>query len=113
MPIGITFDETMTGGFSLDVTDPEAGARLGNKAGTTLAMHATVTIPDLDAFTADSKHPGRLKGTIDFPPRRNRSRSQACRADDRAPVSILALIAGTPRPGRASHSRQPMTHNGP
>lgn len=68
MPIGITFDETMTGGFSLDVTDPEAGARLGNKAGTTLAMHATVTIPDLDAFTADSKHPGRLKGTIDFPP---------------------------------------------
>jgi hypothetical protein len=68
MPIGITFDETMTGDFALGPVDPEAGAAMGKKAGNQLAMHATVTIADLDAFIADPKHEGRLKGSIDFAP---------------------------------------------
>lgn len=68
MAIGITFDETMEGHFALNETDPEAGAEKGKAARTTLAMHATVTIPDLDAFIADQKHEGGLKGTIDFAP---------------------------------------------
>src|SRR5919106_1874192 len=36
------------------------------------------------------------------------STSQACRVDDRAPVSTLALMASTPRSGSVTHSRQPM-----
>jgi len=68
MPIGITFEETMTGGFSLEAKEPAAGAKAGADAGTKLAMHATVTVPDLDAFMADPKHLGQLNGTIDFAP---------------------------------------------
>lgn len=68
MPIGITFDETMAGAFALGSDDPEAGAAAGEAAGTELAMHATVSIPDLDAFIADPAHPGGLTGNIDFPP---------------------------------------------
>ena len=68
MPIGITFDETMAGAFALGPTDPESGAEAGRRAGSSLAMHATVSIPDLDAFIADPKHLGQLKGSIDFAP---------------------------------------------
>ena len=35
------------------------------------------------------------------------SMSKACSAEVRAPVSILALRAGRPRSGNASHSSQP------
>jgi len=68
MPIGITFDETMAGAFALGHTQPAAGAAAGRRSGDQLAMHATVTIPDLDAFIADPKHLGQLKGSIDFTP---------------------------------------------
>lgn len=61
---GITFSETMKGGFSLGATDPETGAR----AETELAMHATVTVRDLDRFLSDPQHNGTLIGHIDFPP---------------------------------------------
>lgn len=64
MAIGITFDETMSGGFSLDIEDPREGARRGRD--TRLSMHATVTVPDLDAFLADPDHAGGLTGTIDY-----------------------------------------------
>lgn len=67
-PIGFTFDETMSGGFALGEADPEAGRSRGELDGTELAMHATVTIEDLDAFIADSRHLGGLAGTLDFPP---------------------------------------------
>ena len=40
-------------------------------------------------------------------PRRSSSMSKAWREELRAPVSILALIHGTPMPGRLTHSRQP------
>ena len=68
MPIGITFNETMAGAFALSRPGPEAGAQAGRRAGSSLAMHATVSIPDLDAFIADPKHLGKLKGSIDFAP---------------------------------------------
>jgi hypothetical protein len=67
-PLGLSFRETMAGGFALGVTDPEAGRRQGERTGTELAMHATVSIRDLDRFLADPKHTGALSGTIDFPP---------------------------------------------
>lgn len=66
--IGITFKETMAGPFMLGVHEPEAGAAAGKEAGQDLAMHAAVTIDDLDAFVADPQHLGGLAGTIDFAP---------------------------------------------
>jgi hypothetical protein len=66
--VGISFRETMAGGFALGATDPEAGRRQGERAGTELAMHATVSIADLDRFLEDPAHAGSLSGTIDFPP---------------------------------------------
>ena len=61
---GITFSETMKGGFSLGAADPREGA----KSGTELAMHATVTVRDLDRFVEDPDHNGTLIGRIDFAP---------------------------------------------
>lgn len=68
MAVGITFNETMAGAFALGVSDPEVRADKGRKDRTELAVHANVTIPDLDAFIVDSAHAGELKGTIEFPP---------------------------------------------
>ena len=68
MPAGITFKETMTGGFALGATEPADGAARGQRAGTQLALHGVVTIDDLDAFLADPQHGGRLAGTVDFQP---------------------------------------------
>ena len=61
---GITFRETMAGGFTLGATDPEVGAKGPDE----LAMHATIHIHDIDAFIADPQHKARLTGTIDFAP---------------------------------------------
>jgi hypothetical protein len=66
--LGITFRETMTGGFSLGETDPAEGQRRGKDAGTTLALHAAVDIPDVNRFRAEPAHAGRLTGHIDFRP---------------------------------------------
>ena len=66
--LGLTFDETMQGGFALGLTDPEQGRQQGAAQGTTLAMHATVHISDLDRFLNVPDHPGGLTRTIDFPP---------------------------------------------
>jgi predicted acylesterase/phospholipase RssA len=66
--VELTFDETMQGGFALGPTDPEQGRQQGAAQGTTLAMHATVQIRDLDRFLNVPEHPGGLGGTIDFPP---------------------------------------------
>ena len=65
---GITFKETMTGGFALGQTETKAGRDAGNRAGTELAMHATVTIDDVERFVADPQHLGGLAGTIDYAP---------------------------------------------
>ncbi len=65
---GISFRETMAGGFALGETDPEAGARKGEAEGTELAMHASINIRDLDRFIANPAHAGEIIGSIDFPP---------------------------------------------
>src|SRR5882757_580454 len=65
---GVTFDETMEGWFALGATTPEAGASEGARTHTRLAMHARVTIDDVDRFIAVPEHPGGLIGTIDFQP---------------------------------------------
>lgn len=65
---GITFKETMAGGFSLSATDPAIGRDQGKFAGTELSMHASVAIDDMDKFIAEPEHPGHLSGTIDFKP---------------------------------------------
>jgi choline dehydrogenase-like flavoprotein len=66
--VGITFTETMTGNFALGETEPKAGEAAGKKAGTTLALHATIEIDDLDRFVADPSHSGHISGHIDFAP---------------------------------------------
>ena len=90
MAIGVTFKETMEGWFALGATDPEAGARKGRSEGTKLAMHASVTIDNIDRFTTDEKHPGKLSGTIDFPPFGDRSE---------APAGVFNLFSPSDEPG--------------
>ena len=63
--IGLTFDEVMSGGFSLGQTDTETGAAMG--ANNVLVMHGTVTVDDIDAFIADPGHLGRLDVVMDWP----------------------------------------------
>ena len=67
-PIGFTFDETMSGGFALGESDPQSGKDRGQLDGSELAMHATVSIENLDAFIADPNHLGGLTGRVDFTP---------------------------------------------
>ena len=63
---GVTFDETMEGWFALGALTAADGAAQGQRAGTRLAMHARVTIDDVDRFLSVPEHPGGLIGTIDF-----------------------------------------------
>ncbi len=65
---GITFSETMAGGFALGETETRAGKEKGERTGSELAMHATVIIDDLDRFVDDPDHTGSLEGSIDFTP---------------------------------------------
>lgn len=66
--LGITFRETMSGGFSLGETDPREGQRKGDAAGTKLSMHASINIRDIHGFTDDPEHAGEITGHIDFSP---------------------------------------------
>jgi hypothetical protein len=66
--LGLSFRETMTGGFALGASDPLAGAEAGERSHTMLAMHARVDIRDLHRFTTDPTHGGDLSGQIDFEP---------------------------------------------
>ncbi len=66
--LGITFRETMEGGFALDETDPRLGEKKGKREGYILSMHATVTIRDLKRFISDPAHTGEITGNIDFTP---------------------------------------------
>jgi hypothetical protein len=65
---GVKFDEVMKGFFALDETDPRVGAERGKERGHSLAMHATVTVRDVDGFLADPERRGSLAGAIDFTP---------------------------------------------
>jgi len=66
--LGVAFREKMAGGFLLGETDPQSGADRGHAGGDALAMHATITIDDLNDFLAVPEHPGGLQGTIDYLP---------------------------------------------
>ncbi|MBV9085061.1 MAG: hypothetical protein JOZ62_20475 [Acidobacteriaceae bacterium] len=66
--VGFTFKEKMSGGFSMSESDPQSGADTGQKNGSRLTMHATVNIPDLNAFFTDEQHAGTLTGDLDFAP---------------------------------------------
>lgn len=65
---GIRFSETMAGGMMHGERDYRRGEQKARVAGHILAMHARVSIDDLDAFISDPEHAGRLEGTIDYPP---------------------------------------------
>lgn len=67
-PAGISFRETMTGGFALGAVDPADGQARGDAAKTRLALHATITIDNLDRFIAEPQHAGNIAGSIDFAP---------------------------------------------
>jgi hypothetical protein len=65
---GLTFRETMAGGFSLGEADPGRGAEGGRRAGTQLELHATVAIADVQRFVADPSHAAALDGYVTFDP---------------------------------------------
>ncbi len=65
---GVSFRETMTGGFALGETDPRTGEEKGNAAGTKLAIHCEIDIKDAYDFIADPQHYAALRGHIDLPP---------------------------------------------
>ena len=66
--VGITFRETMSGGFALGETDPQTGERKGKDADTVLSMHSTIDIRDLNRFIADPDHTASMTGHINFAP---------------------------------------------
>ena len=65
---GVSFKETMTGGFSLGETDPHAGEKKGNAAGTNLSLHCDIDIHDVYRFMEDPQHFTPITARIDFPP---------------------------------------------
>jgi hypothetical protein len=65
---GVSFNETMKGGFALGETDPKKGEEKGDAAGTKLAIHCDIDIADSYAFIADPQHYAAMHGHVDFPP---------------------------------------------
>jgi len=65
---GLRFKETMSGKVTLGESDYHEGAKAASTSGNALALHATVTIDDLNRFIDDPQHFGRLDGTIDYKP---------------------------------------------
>jgi len=65
---GVTFRETMSGGFALGETAPAAGERAGRTAGTQLVLRASLLIPRVKDFVADAAHRGMLDGSVSFGP---------------------------------------------
>ncbi|HEX8180002.1 MAG TPA: patatin-like phospholipase family protein [Pyrinomonadaceae bacterium] len=65
---GVSFRETMIGGFALGETDPRTGEAKGNAAGTKLAIHCEIDVADAYGFIADPQHFAPIRGSVDFPP---------------------------------------------
>lgn len=64
--LGLTFRETLSGGFSLDEMDPALGeARCGEVPFT---VHTTVHIHDVEAFISDPNHKADLYGHVIWRP---------------------------------------------
>ena len=64
--LGLTFSETMSGGFALGETEPQAGENKGKAENSQLSMNANIDIGDLKLFIADPNHLGSITGHIDF-----------------------------------------------
>lgn len=62
--VGLTFDESMSGFFSLGQTDPKKGAEIGEREGNRLRFDVTIAITDLPAFLKVSQHEATLSGTV-------------------------------------------------
>jgi predicted acylesterase/phospholipase RssA len=65
---GVSFRETMTGGFALGETDPVAGNKKGDAEGTNLSLHCEIDIHDVYRFMADPLHATPIRARVDFPP---------------------------------------------
>ena len=65
---GVSFHETMTGGFSLGETDPRTGEQKGNAAGTKLTLHCDINVQDIYRFIEDPQHFASITARIDFAP---------------------------------------------
>lgn len=65
---GVSFRETMTGGFALGETDPRTGEKKGDASGTKLSIHCDIDILDAHAFISDPQHYAPIRGQVDFPP---------------------------------------------
>lgn len=65
---GVSFVETMTGGFALGETDPRTGEQQGDAAGTKLSFHCDIAIHDVYRFIEDPQHFTPMIARIDFPP---------------------------------------------
>ena len=59
---GVSFRETMTGGFMLGETDPRTGEKKGDAAGIKLSIHCDIDILDVYAFINDPQHFAPIKG---------------------------------------------------
>ena len=66
--VGIEFLETLSGYFSLGVTDPELGAVQGERRGRIFAIHNVVSVLDVTTFCQDRKAAAELEVRVDFAP---------------------------------------------
>ncbi|MDB5072170.1 MAG: patatin [Candidatus Eremiobacteraeota bacterium] len=62
---GIAFREVMHGYFTLGENDPVIGEKRGRAAGSSIVLHAAITIHDLARFIGDPTHRGSLDGHLD------------------------------------------------
>lgn len=65
---GLAFREIMRGPFALGESHPPAGEGAGLRARTELALHARLSIPDVEQFVSDRDHRGALDGSVAFAP---------------------------------------------
>jgi cholesterol oxidase len=63
--VKITFAEVMRGYVSAEATMFADGYAGGEKSGNAMALHVTVTIPDLAIFLSEAEHAGSLAGHVD------------------------------------------------
>lgn len=65
---GVSFRETMTGGFALGETDPTAGEQKGDRENSKLSLHCEIDIEDIYGFMEDPNHETPIRARVDFTP---------------------------------------------
>jgi hypothetical protein len=65
--VGLSFNETMSGWFSMGETDPKKGAETAHSQRSKLMLELTVLIDSLDRFLCDHEHAGLVRGKIILP----------------------------------------------